>query len=353
MKLGIDCFSLRFNDWNAFELLDYANRIGIDVVHFSEHEPLESLDTSYLEKVKEYADELGIDIEMGMWSICPTSTAFRAEDGTAVEQLSQMLDVAKVVDSPALRCVIGTNDEFYGLGAPNEMMKMFNGDKAFLAVDNLPHTWVSQKHLVAWRMWLRHTFCGRGIPKIEVESQKSENTVRVAAAVSSPTPIQGVTLFHAYNPSTDWRFATWFGAPMASENGRYAAPPWYGQFWPQLLLALLMGLVFASTLIGFLIRYPREKNPSLTWLRSAISLCGLLLLIVFGLNLAVLLQTGQLPGAVWPLQLLSVVTATSVFIYLFKNLQFGLSTRRFSKEDILFTLVSLALLYFIFYWNVP
>ena len=28
MKLGVDVFSLRFNDWNAFELLEYAKRIG-------------------------------------------------------------------------------------------------------------------------------------------------------------------------------------------------------------------------------------------------------------------------------------------------------------------------------------
>ena len=109
MKLGIDCFSLRFNDWNAFELLDYAARTGIDVVHFSEHEPLESLDEAYLKRVKAYADNLGVAIEMGMWSICPTSTSFRNDDGTAVEQLSRMLTVAHIVGSPALRCILGTN----------------------------------------------------------------------------------------------------------------------------------------------------------------------------------------------------------------------------------------------------
>jgi len=53
---------------------------------------------------------------------------------------------------------LGTNDEFYGLGTPNEMINQLQGDKAFLAVDNLPHTWVSEKHLAAWRTWLAHTF---------------------------------------------------------------------------------------------------------------------------------------------------------------------------------------------------
>lgn len=34
------------------------------------------------------------------------------------------------------------------------MMTLFQGDKAYLAVDNLPHSWVSEKHLIAWRMCL-------------------------------------------------------------------------------------------------------------------------------------------------------------------------------------------------------
>ncbi len=109
MKLGIDCFGLRFNDWDAFQLLEYAAQIGVDVVHFSEHEPLESLESAYLRRVKDRAGELGVAIEMGMWSICPTSTSFRSELGTAVEQLSRMLDAAHTVGSPALRCILGTN----------------------------------------------------------------------------------------------------------------------------------------------------------------------------------------------------------------------------------------------------
>ena len=34
MKLGVDIFSIRFQEWNAFEYLDYCKKIGLDVVHF-------------------------------------------------------------------------------------------------------------------------------------------------------------------------------------------------------------------------------------------------------------------------------------------------------------------------------
>ena len=118
---------------------------------------------------------------------------------------------------------IGTNDEFYGLGASNEMMSQFQGDKAFLAVDNLPHSWVSQKHLIAWRMWLAHTFYGRVIPKVDVHLKRAESTLHIEARVESVTSIQAVKLFYAYNETTDWRFATWSPVPMKMEGTHYSA----------------------------------------------------------------------------------------------------------------------------------
>ena len=109
MKLGVDVFSLRFNDWDAFEHLEYAARIGLDVVHFSDLGPFTRLDDDYLRQVKAKADELGLAIEVGMGSICPTSTRFEPELGTAVEQLTRMLHIAHRLGSPAVRCYLGSN----------------------------------------------------------------------------------------------------------------------------------------------------------------------------------------------------------------------------------------------------
>ena len=109
MKLGVDIYSLRFQPWNAFEHLEYAHRLGLDVVHFSDMAPFESLEEAYLKQVKARADELGLGIEVGMMSICPTSTMFSDERGTAVEQARQMLHIADTLGSPVLRCVLGSN----------------------------------------------------------------------------------------------------------------------------------------------------------------------------------------------------------------------------------------------------
>lgn len=107
MKLGLDIYSVRSQGWNAFQHLDYAAELGLDVVHFSELAPFEREDDAYLRDVRARADELGLAIEAGMGSICPTSSAFDASRGDAVEQVRHMLHVAQALGSPLLRCLLG------------------------------------------------------------------------------------------------------------------------------------------------------------------------------------------------------------------------------------------------------
>lgn len=109
MKLGIDIFSLRLQGWNAFEHLEYAHKVGVEVVHFSEARFLDSLEEPYLKQVRAKADELGLGLEVGMGSICPTSNLFSAEQGSAVEQVERMLRVAQMLGSSILRCYLGSN----------------------------------------------------------------------------------------------------------------------------------------------------------------------------------------------------------------------------------------------------
>jgi 3-oxoisoapionate decarboxylase len=109
MKLGVDVFSLRFNEWDAFGYLDYAQSIGLEVVMFPDPDFFESLEDSYLQRVKSHADGLGLALEVGMYSCCPTSTSFSDRRGTAVEQLSTMLHVAAVLGSPVMRTLLGSN----------------------------------------------------------------------------------------------------------------------------------------------------------------------------------------------------------------------------------------------------
>ncbi len=111
VRLGIDLFSIRSQGWTAFEYLDYCARWKAQVVHFSEIRFLGSLEPEHLRKVRARAAELGIQVEIGMRSICPTSALFDPKQGTAEEQLTRMIDAARVIGSPIVRAVLGSMDD--------------------------------------------------------------------------------------------------------------------------------------------------------------------------------------------------------------------------------------------------
>jgi sugar phosphate isomerase/epimerase len=111
VKLGIDLFSLRAQKWTAFEALDYCAARKVQVVHFSEIRFIGSLEQEHLRKVRAHAAELGLEVEIGMRSICPTSKMFDPKEGTAEEQLGRMIEAADVVGSKIVRAVLGSVDD--------------------------------------------------------------------------------------------------------------------------------------------------------------------------------------------------------------------------------------------------
>ena len=114
MRLGIDTFSLRWQDWDAFQVLDYAARLGLDNVHYSERRFLASLSEEYLRSLKGRADELGVAIEIGMLSFDRHARLFNPELGTGEQQLIDMARAASVVGSPIVRCLLGSAEDRLG-----------------------------------------------------------------------------------------------------------------------------------------------------------------------------------------------------------------------------------------------
>jgi sugar phosphate isomerase/epimerase len=114
VKLGIDLFSIRSSGYTPFEYLDYCAKWKANVVHFSEVRFLGSLEAGHVKKVSDYAKKLNIELEIGMSSICPSSKRFRAEEGTAEEQLSRVIQAAKVAGSPLIRAFLGSMEDRKG-----------------------------------------------------------------------------------------------------------------------------------------------------------------------------------------------------------------------------------------------
>jgi 3-oxoisoapionate decarboxylase len=111
VKLGIDLFSIRSQNWSPTQYLDYCAKQQARVVHFSEIRFIGSLEKENLKRVRQHAEELGIEIEIGMRSICPTSKMFDPKAGSADEQLARMIDAATVVGSKIVRAVLGSSDD--------------------------------------------------------------------------------------------------------------------------------------------------------------------------------------------------------------------------------------------------
>ena len=119
-RLGLDMFSVGAQNWTPFEQMDFAAKWNVKMVHFSEIRFLGSpdwkvaLDPANLKRIRARADELNLDVEIGMRSICPTSGTFDPKQGTAEEQLSRMVDAAKIIRSPIVRCVLGSQADRRG-----------------------------------------------------------------------------------------------------------------------------------------------------------------------------------------------------------------------------------------------
>src|SRR5438105_13434521 len=102
VRFGVDLFSIRSQGWTPFQYLDYCARWKAKVVHFSEIRFIGSLEEANLRQVREHAEKLGIEIGIGMGSICPTSKMFDPKQGTAEEQPTRKILADKIVGSPIM-----------------------------------------------------------------------------------------------------------------------------------------------------------------------------------------------------------------------------------------------------------
>jgi sugar phosphate isomerase/epimerase len=109
--LGIDNFAVRAMGWKAPQLVDYAASIGCNSLFITDFDAFESMEDAYLATVRDRAAAKSLKIQLGTWSIDPTSKAFRPKWGTAEEHLALGIRAARALGSPAVRVVLGTFED--------------------------------------------------------------------------------------------------------------------------------------------------------------------------------------------------------------------------------------------------
>ena len=111
-KLGFDNFAVRGMKWNARQLIDYSEKLGCDSLFITDFGPLENkFDDASLKEVRKYADDKGVHLELGSWSICPTSKSFKKDWGTAEEHLALGIRMAAALGSKAFRVILGNQQD--------------------------------------------------------------------------------------------------------------------------------------------------------------------------------------------------------------------------------------------------
>jgi sugar phosphate isomerase/epimerase len=111
IKLGFDNFSIRAMGWKAPQLLEYAAKLNVDAVLFSDLDVYANHSESYLKDLRKKADDLGLEVQAGTGSICPSAKSFNAKYGTAEEHLQLLIRVAKTLGTRVARCYQGTADD--------------------------------------------------------------------------------------------------------------------------------------------------------------------------------------------------------------------------------------------------
>lgn len=111
IKLGLDNFAVRDMKWKADALIDYAAQLKTDSLFITDFYAFENFEDSYLTGLRKKAADKGLDIQLGTWSICPSSRSFKKDWGTAEEHLGLGIRMAKALGSPVLRVILGNQDD--------------------------------------------------------------------------------------------------------------------------------------------------------------------------------------------------------------------------------------------------
>jgi sugar phosphate isomerase/epimerase len=111
IKLGLDNFAVRAMGWKAPALIDYAVARKTDSLFITDLDAFESLDEKYLKELRAKAADQGLQIQVGTWSICPTSKSFKSKWGPAEAHLALGIRVAQALGSPVIRVVLGSGED--------------------------------------------------------------------------------------------------------------------------------------------------------------------------------------------------------------------------------------------------
>ena len=112
LKLGYDTYSIRAWNWKAPQHLEFAAAQKLDAIQISSLSDFESLEATYLHKIRDQARAANILIDAGTGCICPSARAYRSKEDPSAH-LRRALEAASHVGARTLRCYLGDSADRY------------------------------------------------------------------------------------------------------------------------------------------------------------------------------------------------------------------------------------------------
>lgn len=106
VRLGFDTYSLRSLNWRAFENLDYAAALKLDIVQFSLPRDCDPMSATHLAEIRGRAGASGVAIETGIGSLLPR---LEVEVSQRVQFVKDGIAATKALGGNVMRTYI-TND---------------------------------------------------------------------------------------------------------------------------------------------------------------------------------------------------------------------------------------------------
>jgi len=115
VKIGVELGCISAAKMTPYQYLDFLAGIGVQVAQFSAPtlgvNPANP-DEAAINRIRDYATKLGISTPaISGRSICPTSSRFEPKLGTAEQQITQGLKIARILGATAMRVVVGGAEE--------------------------------------------------------------------------------------------------------------------------------------------------------------------------------------------------------------------------------------------------
>ncbi len=110
VELGSVDGSVGGNQFTPTQYLDHFSSLKLTWAMISLPPPILS-DEAQVKQVREYADRLGIKLQLAFGSVCPSARGFNPQLGTLEEQVGRALRASQIFGATCMRCVLGGDAE--------------------------------------------------------------------------------------------------------------------------------------------------------------------------------------------------------------------------------------------------